>query len=61
MGFPYFGETGEVVVYEKNDFGFYEKINEPFIHNDVSYDSLGRWVDIEGDLACVSSLAYFHF
>ena len=53
MGFPYFGDTGEVVVYEKNNFGFYEKIDEPFIHNDVSDDSFGRWVDIEGDLRCV--------
>jgi len=57
VGFPYASRfAGVVYVYEQNGFGFWEKMDEPFIPSDESYgrtEQFGNSLDIDGDLACV--------
>ena len=62
VGFPDANEGyGAVVVYEQNEFGVWEKVEDPFIrdagftydHNSKSSYYFGQNLDIDGDLACV--------
>ena len=58
VGFPGANDnTGAVLVYEQNQFGEWERVNDPFIHAvNTTQVLFGRYIDIDEDLACVGDI-----
>ena len=56
VGLPFANDgTGAVLVYEQNDFGEWERVDDPFVHStNTTQDSFGYEVDIGENLACVA-------
>jgi len=57
VGFRGFNDyDGIVYVYEKNQFGDWREMDEPFIHTNTTSSSYGsQFVAFDGDLACIRS------
>ena len=54
-------DAGSVFIYEQNQFGDWEKIEDPFIHEaNKTRAGFGRSVDVDGNLACVSDWNYLN-
>ena len=52
--------AGMVHVYEQNQIGKWERVEDPFIHDDNHENYFGDSVDIAGDLACIDDNFQVH-
>lgn len=56
IGFPFVNDNaGTVLVFEQNEFGKWEQVEDPFIHDSSTHLYFGSGADIDGDLACILS------